>query len=84
VNCMLACAMHDVHSQVQVSQELKAKSLSAILCAGVLARSSRNFIMTYVYSSFSPTVKMMRWPVGLFLACSSAYGVGKIRQDKEL
>ena len=44
---------------------------------GFLPEAADDFIMTYVYTSFSPTV-------GLFLACSSAYGVWKIRQDKSL
>jgi hypothetical protein len=42
---------------------------------GFLPEGADAFIQDYVYTAFSPTV-------GLFLACSSAYGVWKIRQDK--
>lgn len=48
-----------------------------VAASGFLPDAADEFIMKYVYSAFSPTV-------GLFLACSSAYGVWKIREDKAL
>jgi hypothetical protein len=41
---------------------------------GFLPEAADQFVQDYIYKAFSPTV-------GLFLACSTLYGVWKTRQD---